>query len=441
MRLVLVRHGLSSFNRLNKIQGRNDLSTLTEEGKQQAQRTGKALAKLPIKAIYSSPLQRAAQTTINLLNDQVDCLKPTFDNDLLEVDLEPWSGLTQEEVKEQYPEEYKTWLKDPHQLFLTKKNGHQYEPIKELLNQAQRFIDGLLERHNPQTDETVVVVAHNAILRCLVLLLIGNKEKGIRRIQLNNASISIFNLTQTNTKKLQVQIECLNSIAHLNPTIPKKGKKSRIILVRHGETDWNLQGRFQGQIDIPLNSKGLEQASSAGQYLSNLKIDQAFSSSMTRPKQTAQAILKYHPGVKIVSEEDLIEIGHGLWEGKLESEIQASWPELLESWKKSPDKVQMPEGENIQEVWERAVLCWQRLCNSLSKNETALVVAHDAVNKTILCHLLGLSPADIWMVKQGNGGVSVIDLADNQNESDVVTCLNLTSHLGSVIDQTAAGAL
>jgi probable phosphoglycerate mutase len=69
------------------------------------------------------------------------------------------------------------------------------------------------------------------------------------------------------------------------------------------------------------------------------------------------------------------------------------------------------------------------------------VVAHDAVNKTILCALLGLSPADIWAVKQGNGGVTVIDYPQGAEAGPVVACLNLTHHLGGVLDRTAAGAL
>ena len=67
--------------------------------------------------------------------------------------------------------------------------------------------------------------------------------------------------------------------------------------------------------------------------------------------------------------------------------------------------------------------------------------SHDAVNKTILCALLGLTPADIWMVKQGNGGVSVVDYPQGPEGPAVVSCLNLTGHLGGVLDHTAAGAL
>jgi probable phosphoglycerate mutase len=84
---------------------------------------------------------------------------------------------------------------------------------------------------------------------------------------------------------------------------------------------------------------------------------------------------------------------------------------------------------------------WNTIAASLSAEETALVVAHDAVNKTILCALLGLTPADIWAVKQGNGGVTVIDYPNGADQAPVVVCLNQTAHLGGVIDRTAAGAL
>ena len=214
-----------------------------------------------------------------------------------------------------------------------------------------------------------------------------------------------------------------------------------MILVRHGETDWNKAGRFQGQIDIPLNDNGRGQAAAARDFLSNVTINRAWSSTMSRPTETAEIILQAHANVPLSQTEGLVEIGHGLWEGKLESEIRDGWSELLDTWKHSPETVQMPEGETIQDVWARSVKSWGDIAASLKPEETALVVAHDAVNKTILCDLLGLTPADIWAVKQGNGGVTVVDIALDSSQPAVVTCLNLTSHFGSVIDRTAAGAL
>ncbi len=441
LRLLLVRHGLSSFNLEHRIQGRNDLSTLTEKGKQQAIKIGKALSDLQINAVYSSPLQRAASTTLNLLGESKHELDPIFDEDLLEVELGPWSGMTADEVKGKFPEVFQTWKTQPEELVLTGNDGHQFQPIKELMHQAKGFLEGMVKRHSPKKEETVLIVAHNAILRCLILQLLGKPKQGFRRIQLDNASLSVFNLRPSIVKPYKVQLECLNSTTHLDSTFPKRSDRARVILVRHGETNWNLEGRFQGQIDIPLNNNGKAQAETTGAFLSMLKIDRAFSSSMTRPKETAEAILKHHPDIELELQKGLIEIGHGLWEGKLESEIQSKWSELLKTWQNHPEDAQMPEGETIHEVWSRSVTSWEKICSSLAPQETALVVAHDAVNKTILCSLLGLTPSDIWMIKQGNGAVTIVDIANELGQSDVVTCLNLTSHLGGVLDCTTVGAL
>ena len=441
LRLLLVRHGLSSFNRERRIQGRNDLSTLTTDGQQQAIKTGQVLSKLPINAVYSSPLKRAAATTSKLLEECSHEQKPIFDEGLLEIELGPWSGMTADEVKEKFPAIYKTWQTKPEELILKRSDGSEFKPIQELIDQAADFLQRLLKVHSPKENKTILIVAHNAILRCIVLHLLGYPKQGFRRIQLDNASLSILNLKPSQLQPYEVQLECLNSTTHLNPSLPKKKEGPRIILVRHGETDWNLQGRFQGQIDIPLNKNGKEQAKAAGSFLSILNIDKAFSSAMTRPRQTAEAILEYQPNQYIELKKGLIEIGHGLWEGKLESEIKKEWSDLLKVWQSHPEKVQMPEGESIQEVWVRSVKCWQEIASNLTRDETALVVAHDAVNKTILCHLLGLTPSDIWMIKQGNGCVTIIDIVDEPSKPDVITCLNLTSHLGGVIDCTAAGAL
>ncbi len=441
LRLLLVRHGLSSFNSEQRIQGRNDLSRLTTEGEEQALRTGEALADLQINAVYSSPLERAAKTATILTKQIKQNHSLIIDQGLLEIDLGPWSGLTAEEIKEKFPSDYNTWKKQPNKLVLKHEDGSNYYPIEELIKQAKEFLDKILQQHSPEMDKNVVIVGHNAILRCLILLLVGEPDNGFRRIRLDNASISVLNLSPHQSKLCTTQIECLNNTSHLTTSLPSKGTNARLILVRHGETDWNLQERFQGQIDIPLNNNGENQAKSTMSFLKKVKLDKAFSSPLSRPMQTAKEILTSHPEINIQAKKGLLEIGHGLWEGKLESEIKSNWPELLQEWKDSPEKVQMPEGESIQDVWTRSVKCWAMIANELNPNETALVVAHDAVNKTILCHLLGLTPADIWMVKQGNGGVTIVDISNDPSQPDVVTCLNLTSHLGGVLDSTAAGAL
>lgn len=448
LRILLVRHGLSSFNLEHRIQGRDDLSSLTEEGVKQALATGEALRDLSLTAAYSSPLRRAHDTATALLAAHGGGLEPQLDDDLLEVDLAPWSGLLSSDVRERFPEAHHTWTHHPEQLQLQRADGSTYAPIPELMAQAQRFVARLLERHNPAASapQTVLVVGHNAILRCLLLSLLSLPASGFRRLRLDNASLSVLNLMAEDGGGVSVQIESLNGTTHLHPevcasTLPAKGPGPRLLLVRHGETDWNRQGRFQGQIDIPLNSNGHAQAAAAGRFLSRVSFDRAYTSSMSRPRQTAEGILKHHPGVPLTSVSDLVEIGHGEWEGCLEQEIAASWGPLLAAWKQAPETVQMPEGETIHDVWDRSLRGWNNIAASLHGDETALVVAHDAVNKTILCALLGLSPADIWAVKQGNGGVTVIDYPHGPDHPPVVVCLNQTAHLGGVLDRTAAGAL
>ncbi|MEB3335783.1 MAG: histidine phosphatase family protein [Cyanobacteriota bacterium] len=444
LRLVLVRHGLSTFNLEHRIQGRDDLSTLAPEGRAQARLTGQALEDVPFSAVYTSPLARARETAEIVVDACGSALRPREEADLLEVDLAPWSGLRRQEVRERFPEQARLWQVAPETLALERADGTSFQPLPELMDQAGRFLERLLETHRPslasERVDGVLVVAHNAILRALILRLLGLEATGFRRLRMDNAAISVLNLSRDEGGEPVVQVESLNNSTHLGEGLPP-AKGPRLLLVRHGETDWNREGRFQGQIDIPLNARGISQAQAARGFLADVAIHRAYTSTMARPRQTAEVILREHPGVPLTSASGLVEIGHGLWEGCLEKEIASTWPDLLADWKRAPHTVRMPEGETLQDVWDRSLASWQAIVRGLALEETALVVAHDAVNKTILCALLGLAPADIWMVKQGNGGVSVVDYPQGPGGLPVVSCLNLTSHLGGVLDRTAAGAL
>lgn len=444
LRLVLVRHGLSTFNLEQRIQGRDDLSTLAPEGLEQARRTGLALQDVPFAKAYSSPLSRARETALALLDAAGRRLPLELDEDLREVDLGPWSGLRRQEVKTRFPEQARTWQRAPETLELERADGTRFLPLMELMAQAGRFATRLRSHHAHALDdaqsESVLVVGHNAILRAIVLQLLGLEASAFRRLRMDNASVSVLNLSQDELGGPAVQLESLNNSTHLGEGLPPPAGP-RLLLVRHGETDWNKEGRFQGQIDIPLNANGQVQARAARAFLAPVAIQRAYSSSMARPRQTAEVILESHPGVPLTTTSGLMEIAHGRWEGCLEQDIAAEWPDLLDDWKRSPHTVTMPDGETLQQVWDRSLATWQTIVRGLDDGETALVVAHDAVNKTILCALLGLSPADIWTVKQGNGGVSVVDYPRGRDAPPVVSCLNLTGHLGGVLDRTAAGAL
>ena len=440
LRLFFVRHGLSSFNAKGLIQGRTDESYLTEEGYYQAKLTGEILNQVNIDEIYSSPLVRASETAKTIEKHLNKNIEIQYDQNLLEVDLANWSGLKTTEIKEKFKSEYQIWKSNPENLSIKRDDESYYEPIKELFIQAKEFIDAITSKNSNCENKNILIIAHNAILRCLILHLINKPNKGFRKIKLDNASISILNLSKTN-QSLKTQIECLNQTSHLNKNIPKTIGDSRIILVRHGETDWNKEGRFQGQIDIPLNETGKNQAQKASNFLKSIDFNKAYSSSMSRPLETAKIILGKKSNLSILKIDELSEISHGLWEGKLEKEIKTTWPEMLDKWHQEPENVIMPEGESIADVSKRSLNAWQNICKNQNKNDITLVVAHDAVNKTLICNLLGLSYSQIWTIKQGNGGITVIDIFDNPDKDNVLSALNITTHLGNILDSTASGAL
>jgi probable phosphoglycerate mutase len=440
IRLVLVRHGLSSFNAKGLIQGRTDNSLLTDEGYEQAFKAGKVLSKINFDKIYSSPLVRAAETAKTIKKSLNKEQNIVFDENLLEVDLSEWSGLKMEEIKKKFPEIYPIWKNDPENLILKRSDGKTYKPIQELFDQANNFLENILKIYLDKDDVNILVVGHNAILRCLILSLLGKPKQGFRKIRLENASFSILNISRKDNS-FKTQIECLNQTSHLNKNIPNQIGDSRIFLIRHGETNWNKEGRFQGQIDIPLNENGKDQARKTFEYLRNISFNKAFSSSMHRPYETAQIILQNNKDLKIQKIDSLVEISHGLWEGKLEAEIREKWPVLLKDWHDKPEEVIMPEGESIKDVSERCVKAFDKLCLSQEANDLSLLVAHDAVNKTLICNILGINYSNIWMIKQGNGGITIIDLFNDPSKPPVISALNITTHLGGIFDSTASGAL
>jgi probable phosphoglycerate mutase len=155
--------------------------------------------------------------------------------------------------------------------------------------------------------------------------------------------------------------------------------------------------------------------------------------------------LQNHPHLELALEPNFREISHGTWEGKLETEIEQGYPGELERWRTQPETVQMPEGENLQQVWDRSVDAWDTLVADLREtlsvngNRLGIVVAHDAVNKVILSYVAGAGPEKFWSFKQGNGAVSVIDYP--AEGAPILQAMNITTHLGGVLDRTAAGAL
>ena len=131
----------------------------------------------------------------------------------------------------------------------------------------------------------------------------------------------------------------------------------KLILVRHGETDWNAQRRYQGQSDVPLNDAGQRQAAALAQRLEGVDISAIYSSDLRRARQTATAIASLHP-LPVRDEPRLKEISFGRWEGLTYGEIQERWPEEMAAWFADPIRVTPPGGERLAQVAERLRPPW-----------------------------------------------------------------------------------
>ncbi|MEM9152001.1 MAG: histidine phosphatase family protein [Cyanobacteria bacterium P01_F01_bin.3] len=449
--VIIVRHGQSTSNVRRVIQGHHDEAVLTELGEQQAQKVGKTLDGLSIDTVYASPLKRAKRTCeliVEILSKSGSAPSNVQTTDMLkEINLPLWESKSFEQVEATYPEMYRSWRQAPNEFKMPLPNDdgttRDFYPAREIWERAATFWQEILEKHKGQT---ILLVAHSAINRALVGSAIGLGPESLNSMGQSNCAINVLNFP--GGWEDGVQLESLNLTSHMGTPLPERRsrfKGPRILLVRHGETNWNRDGRFQGQIDIPLNENGHRQAAQAGEFLQMAPIDSAVSSSMKRPKETAEGILKKHPRVKLTLTDQLWEISHGEWEGMLETEIESGYPGMLAQWQSQPETVQMPGGENLQDVWARAKKGWEDIVATYSDTETpqtVMVVAHDAINKAILCQLFGLGPEKFWQFKQGNGAVSVIDYHGGVGSLPVLSAANITTHLsGSIFDKTAAGAL
>ena len=204
-----------------------------------------------------------------------------------------------------------------------------------------------------------------------------------------------------------------------------------ILLARHGETAWNREGRYQGHTDVPLSDSGEAQARNLGKRLKDLPIHKAVCSPLSRANRTAQLVLGDR-AVTLETDDGFKEISHGGWEGKLAGEIQASHPEMFEKWRRTPPPhlTAGPGAESLQQVLDRAWPALERATHGLGPDDTLLIVAHDAVNRVLLCEVLGMPLERLWSFRQAPTSLNALsgpDLARLQvvrlNDSDHVAPL------------------
>jgi phosphoserine phosphatase len=250
------------------------------------------------------------------------------------------------------------------------------------------------------------------------------------------------------------------------PLIPDR-LDATLVLVRHGESEFIVQGRFQGQAETPLSPTGLRQAALVAERLAHPHdppalpvplgpLREVVHSPLRRTTQTAEAIvgqmaarppLRPEPGV--------LEIAQGEWEGLHRDEVQARYGDILAAWRRSPTTAWAPGGESLAEVQERvrpalaamlARLAEGGLPGSLDRSQVAgymdelpthpwsIVVAHDGVFKIALLTLFDLPLERFWMWTMDLAAITVVEFRAGR---PVLRAHNLTAHLAPLLDEAA----
>ena len=171
------------------------------------------------------------------------------------------------------------------------------------------------------------------------------------------------------------------------PTGSHGDQMVRLVLWRHGQTRWNVEGRFQGQSDIPLDPVGEQQADRAARLLAALQPAAIFSSDLVRATSTAAPLARL-TGLSVITEKDLRERYGGLWEGLTDVEIRTRYPVEHSQWLP-------PGGETSAAVADRAGAAMERIAETLAPGTLAVIVSHGAALRLGAARLLGL-PEDLW---------------------------------------------
>ena len=205
-RFVLVRHGQTEWNRVERFRGRVDIA-LNETGIRQAQAAGEILASTPVKAVFSSPLARAfrmADIIAARLGLRVEVLEG-----LVDFNYGDWQGMSPEEVAAKYPDLHRQWLESPDKVRIP--GG---ESLDDARDRAMGAVADLAARF---PDETVLLVSHKIVCKVILLAVLGLDNSRLWQVEQDNAAINIFECSEAGAFTLLL----LNDTCHLEPRLQR----------------------------------------------------------------------------------------------------------------------------------------------------------------------------------------------------------------------------
>ena len=301
-RIILVRHGRSTYNDQQRYQGCCDQSVLTQQGKQQALKTGIALNQIPFDAVYASPLKRTQETAKEILRVTNSSAKLYLNSNLKEIDLPEWQGLEYKYVRQELKEEYQIWEESPHKFTIEtlESNGQtlvksKTKPVLQLYQKAGKFWQEILPLHQ---GKTVLIVSHGGTIRALISTATEIQACHYHTIQQSNSGISILDFE--NTFSLKAKITAINLTQHLGEILPK---------LKNGKYGLRL-------ILLPVNSphnQTNDYTEKITKFLKNVQLDFCLSNHIPNAQSIVESIIESQPNTPVhlqVSRQDFLDIWH-----------------------------------------------------------------------------------------------------------------------------------
>ena len=209
----------------------------------------------------------------------------------------------------------------------------------------------------------------------------------------------------------------------------------RLYIARHAETTWNLAGRYQGRRESALSARGMQQGQKLADAFASLEpaVERIVTSPMHRTRTTA-AFVAERLNVPMTTDDALIEIAHGTWEGRMRDEIATNDPERYRTWREDPAAVAFEQGESLTDVMAR----WRRFRASFAVTEPTLLVTHDAIVRIALLDVTERPLGDFWAMHVENAAYAVIEVA---GERWTLVEDNVNAHLADLRASTESQAL
>jgi alpha-ribazole phosphatase len=203
----------------------------------------------------------------------------------------------------------------------------------------------------------------------------------------------------------------------------------KLILVRHGETEWVRMGKYQGSTDIPLNQRGISQARAVARALKKERPIVVYSSQLVRAHETAKHIVKSCK-TKLVIDQRLKEVSFGRWEGKSHRAIRTRFPKASRKWYSAQWTSQPPEGESLRSLERRISSFLKDFRKNFSRRKgVCVIVSHGGPIRMFLISLFKISPEIFWSIRIDPASVSILHLKEKKHE---LALLNHQEHLNGL---------